>query len=129
MRDIVVTTPKSEISTAAKEAADCIRNGGGYYFRRLPSMPHQFGAGSKVFYVEDGYVRGYGLVCEAGGSTEGWVCQTTTHYWPPGNYAVMPAQSWTWIKPIPMRGFQRWRYFSRPAEEVGGWLDPKPEVS
>ena len=69
MKDIIVTTPKSEMDNAAKEAADCIRSGGGYYFRRLPTLPKEFGLGSKVFYVENGYIRGYAIVCEAGGST------------------------------------------------------------
>lgn len=56
MTDYIVTTPKSEMANSAREAANCIRDGGGYYFRRLP--PHfrpcaGLKMGWRVFYVEE----------------------------------------------------------------------------
>ena len=129
MSDIIVTTPKNRMAEAAQEAAACLKAGGGHYFRRLAGMPRDFGPGSKVFYVEDGYIRGYGVVLSIGGSVTGWI-DSVGQLLPPGNYAIMPAAEWTWIKPIPMRGFNGWRYFKLPllVEVVGGWRDPKPEV-
>lgn len=39
----------------------------------------------------------------------------------------MNASEWKWIKPIPMKGFQGWRYFDATCTEIiGNWLDPKP---
>jgi len=41
--DIIVTTPKSQMANAAQEAADCIENGGGEYFRRADRPPGTLG--------------------------------------------------------------------------------------
>jgi hypothetical protein len=43
----------------------------------------------------------------------------------------MAATTWMWIKPIPMRGFQGFRYvdpqeFDPPAQIVGDWKAPRP---
>lgn len=129
LNDIVVTTPKSEMKAAAAEAQDCICRGGGHYFRRLNSRPTGMDPGSKVFYVEDGYIRGYATLCAVMTKHE-IKCATTGRTWPPGVYLIMPAKSWRWIRPLSMTGFQGWRYFkfSNKVEEVGGWLDPKPRI-
>lgn len=151
--DIIVTTPKTEIANARKEAQDCISNGGGYYFRRLHSRP-DIKSGERIFYVEDGFIRGFAL-CERlidSSTKEGRdqliemgleiipECETTGRQFGHGLYAFMPADSWTWISPIPMKGFQGWRY-ARPSrfnsyltvnglnyelKTVGNWLSPKP---
>ena len=139
MSDIVVTTPRGESANSAAEAACCIAAGGGNYFRTLSRAPRDLSVGDRVFYVEDGYVRGYARVSKIGGAG-GMTCQTTGRRWVGGCVVVMPADSWRWIKPLRMRGFQGWRYWSAAVdavggfceigrvEEVGGWLDSKPEV-
>ena len=54
MKDIIVTTPKSEIANAAREAEDVKRAGGGMYFRRFPpSMSPDVRPGDRVYYVDD----------------------------------------------------------------------------
>ena len=146
--DIIVTTPKKEMASAAREAADCIRAGGGEYFRWFPmSCAPSVKPGDRMYYVEDGFVRGFAVVSRCGLSLANQ-CATTGRVWPPGYYVVMDATSWRWIRPIPMRGFQGLRYvkwgggddprnnialgtggFTGPIEIVGGWRDPKPEVS
>ena len=124
--DIIVTTPKSQMANAAQEAADCIKDGGGQYFRRLPRFTN-IQRGDRVYYVEDGYVRGFAVV-----SRIEWghrLCETTGRQWPDGMYAVMDAASWQWIKPIPMRGFQGYHCAQFERGEVaviGGWKDPRP---
>ena len=124
--NIVVTTPKNQMALAAAEAQDCIDGGGGFYFRRFPehSRP-QLGPADRVFYVEDGYVRGFGVVTSVKWKG-GEVCGTSGRLYSSGFYAYMEASSWKWIKPIPMKGFQGWRYFDQAVEVVGGWLDPRP---
>jgi hypothetical protein len=60
----------------------------------------------------------------------------------PGMYVYMDARRWYWIKPIPLRGFQGYHYVpytrdawpifsgqAHPIDIVGGWRDPRPEVS
>lgn len=126
--DIIVTTPRNAIGTAAKEAEDCKREGGGFYFRNLRNKPKNLKPGDKCFYVENGYIRGYAIVDEIR-EDPGLTCATTGRTFAPGYYVMMDATSWTWIRPIPYQGFQGWRYFQAPAIEiVGGWLDPKPSL-
>lgn len=126
MRDIVVTTPKSQIATAAEEAAWCLKHGGwNHYFRFLNSMPKDFGPKSKLFYAEDGFVRGFCEVARIHQNID-YVCKTTGRHWYGRYVALMRADSWSWVKPISMKGFQGWRYFSLPYSIVGTWTDPKP---
>jgi hypothetical protein len=130
-KDIVVTTPKSEMKNAEKEAKYCIESGDGYYFRTFKKRPKGLEIGSKIFYIEDGYVRGFG---EVGGVARGEMeCEATDRVYGSFNdqricHAIMPACTWKWIKPIPMKGFQGFRYFDEEYEVIGGWLDPKPPI-
>lgn len=144
--DIIVTTPKSQIRTAAQEAADAIEAGVGQYFRRF-NRPVNISPGDRVFYVEDGYIRGFALVMDTTHETDGMNCDTSGRVWPPGFFVIMDAKTWKWITPIPMQGFQGFRYargglngpdtiqipanpkmFAR-VEVVGNWLDPKPATT
>ena len=126
--DIIVTTPRTASADAAQEAEDLKKAGGGFYYRRVSKLPLNLEKGDRVLYVEDGYIRGFARV-HSTVSDASFVCETTGKVWPVGNYIMMSADSWKWIKPIKMQGFQGWRYC--PAieiKEVGGWLDPKPPV-
>lgn len=124
--DIIVTTPKKEMENAALEAKTVKEEGHGYYFRSLSSWPKKLNASSRIFYVEDGYVRGFCPIksVECGGK----ICELTNRNWIGAVSIIMDAQKWQWIKPIPMKGFQGWRYYEPPVDMmiVGGWLDPKP---
>lgn len=135
VRDIVVTTPKSQMATAALEAEQARALDGverSFYFRNLGKHGGaNLGKGSRVYYVEDGYLRGFGVV----ESDEDIIhrpfnrCETTGKLFMDGWYAYIPADSWQWIAPIPYKGFQGWRYAPdewRNLEVIGDWLDPKP---
>lgn len=127
--NIVVTTPRGKMRLAEREAAECLARDGGHYFRRFYRRPKLLEKGMKIFYVENGYVRGFGEVSQVSyrGHT-GMECESTGHVYGKGVYAIMAAKTWQWIKPIPMKGFQGWRYFDKTYEVVGGWKDPKPEL-
>ncbi|HUX00829.1 MAG TPA: hypothetical protein VMY35_07600 [Phycisphaerae bacterium] len=132
--DIIITTPKREMANAAREAEDCKRDGDGEYFRQFPiNRAPWILPGQRVFYVEDGFIRGFARVVRVH-TTNGRVpCATTGRLWPAGFYVFMDATTWTWIRPIPKKGFRGFRYAGRKWQgrcvvEVGGWLDPKPEV-
>ena len=130
VRDIIVTTPKSQMKIAAEEARQCIADGGGVYFRTFPVRPRGLYPGTRIFYAEDGYIRGFAVVSEVylGGKT----CETSGRTYGHGYNAVMPAWSWKWIRPIAMRGFQGYRYLPKelsgkgPIVIVGDWKDPRP---
>ncbi len=127
-RNIIVTTPKSEMENSRLEAEKCIENGGGYYFRTIAKQPKDIEPfKSFIYYVEDGYVRGRAIIMGVTGGTED--CSVTNREW--GNNKSkniwMQANTWEWINPIPMKGFQGWRYFDdKNVEVVGGWKDKKP---
>jgi hypothetical protein len=127
-KNIIVTTPKSEMEISANEAEVCKQNGGGFYVRKLgKSRPKYLQTGSKIYYVEDGYIRGFGEVASI--VQKEVTCEYTGRDWGKGWFAIIPACSWKWIKPIRMSGFQGYRYFDdKNVEVVGRWLDPKPEV-
>ena len=132
--DIIVTTPKREMANAAREAEDCRRAGGGEYFRRFPQnhAPHIV-PGGRVFYVEDGYIRGSAEVVRVHATNGRMPCATTGRLWPAGFYVFLDAKTWQWIRPIPMKGFRGFCYTIRMFGHVkplilGGWLDPKPKV-
>ena len=112
-RDLVVTTPKSEMAKAAEEAAWARRQRGGprtLYFRRIGTVPKEAGTGSRLFYVEDGYVRGFCTLLGVDTDGSGY-CDVTNRDWGEGPQLVMRADSWKWIVPIPLKGFQGWRYW------------------
>lgn len=129
--NIIVTTPRQLMAEAAQEAEDCKRWGGGRYFRCLgPSGAGcNVGPGDKMFYVEDGFIRGYAVVDQVFFAKE-MRCDTSDRRFGPGWYVFADATTWKWIVPIQFRGFQGWRYFPEHLKPlvkvVGGWLDPKP---
>ena len=130
IKDIIVTTPKTQMEIATKEAEDClvsIRKGDpAHYFRRFLQRPQGLNVGTRIFYVEDGYVRGFAKVCEVVEAE--MICESTGRKWGRGTHAIMNAKSWKWIKPIKMRGFQGWRYSELgTVQVVGNYLKPKPE--
>lgn len=135
MADIVVTTPKSQMATAVQEAerAKTLADIGVrlFYFRSIGRTGSaNIGKGSRVYYVEDGYVRGFGVVESEDDILYGWnKCDTTGRVFDERWYVHIPADTWQWIVPIPYTGFQGWRYAPdewRNIEILGDWLDPKP---
>lgn len=134
--DIVVTTPKNQMANAAKEAAQVIEAGSGRYFRflgrRRYGAPNHANKGDKIFYVEDGFIRGF-CVIDCIEWRERRTCQTTYDVWEEGWYVEMDATTWQWITPIPYVGFQGWRYLPKPflakVHVVGGYKDKKPKAA
>ena len=134
--DMIVTTPKTRMAEAAKEAADAIADSGlSHYCLRFP-LKHQpqLAANDRIYYVEDGYVRGFAVVHWLGWQSEeehsgdsGTPCR-------PGFSVYMKTNSWQWITPIPMKGFRGFRYargyfLREQVQVIGNWRDPKPTTS
>jgi len=135
--DIIVTTPKSRMADAAEEARvarDDIEAGRDVeYFRSLGlNRPARLNLGDRIYYVEDGWVRGFCIVRTIlYDPTRVRTCSVTGREYGPGCTVFMDPRSWQWIAPIPMRGFQGWQYFHMKQSQIdviGGWRDPKPEV-
>lgn len=126
--DIIVTTPKGEMKRAAEEAANCQKENGGYYFRRFRSRPLMIEPGDKVWYVEDGYLRGYCIVSNVKHLIK-LQCDTTGKLWPQGFYIFMDSTTWQWIRPIGYKGFQGYRRADGIGqyEVIGDWRATKPQ--
>jgi len=128
--DIIVTTPKSQSENAAKEADEVKENGGGFYFRIFHRRPKNLESGDRIFYVEDGYIRGFAKVLHVQ-DISSMECDVTGKTYTGRCCAFMDASTWTWVRPIEMKGFQGWRYCQIPENEIivaGDWMDPKPEI-
>lgn len=140
MPDIIVTTPKRFLKEARAEAehAKTLFHATGertQYFRSFPfsllRWPDLF-HGDRIYYVEDGWVRGFLVVDFAQEQVDGQTCGTHGVAWPAGYYAYLWADSWKWIVPLPMKGFQGWRWAHRAGvvresvKVAGDWLDPMP---
>jgi hypothetical protein len=106
--DIVVTTPKSEHATARKEAEAVARDPNAFWFRTIRGRSN-VKVGDRVYYVDRGMIRGYGVVfdVEVGDMWDdaherGW---KGTH---------LKQRQWVWLKkPVPFRGFQGFRYVDK----------------
>ena len=102
--DIIVTTPKGEIKNSAKEAN---LPPGGYWFRAFPTKPN-VEPGDKIYFVENGYIRGYGIIFKREQGKE-QRSETTGRIWK-GKWFV-GYRDWHWLEnPIQMKGFQGYRY-------------------
>lgn len=127
--DIIVTTPKSQMDNAAKEARDIKKAGGGFYFRCFRKVPKGLSFGDRVFYVENGFITGYCKVHSIERDIQK-LCATTGRQWPVGEYIMMDATTWTWIAPIKMRGFNlAYKKFCLPETRIvvmGDWQAERP---
>jgi len=126
MKDILVTTPINDSKSAAQEAINCLQANGGYYFRSMKINPIDLAVGSKIFYVDNGYIRGFAVVDSIQNGSI--ICSTTGKRF--NNYLFfMRADSWKWIEPIAYKGFQGFRYFEKQYKVIGNWRDPMPGIS
>jgi len=110
--DILVTTPKTEIENARREAQDMAEHGGTYFrtFKRRPAVA----PGDRIFFIEDGFIRGYGRVITF---TSGQMrCDTTGRIW--RGYHVHYAR-WRWLDvPVIKKGFRGFMYIRNLTAEL-----------
>jgi hypothetical protein len=112
VKDLVVTWPKSKsLSAYLKELERAVAERRMINFR-VPSCPSI--TPERCYMVHDGQIRGYNLVRGIVYRGEGEVARVEGGgFWPEGWYIVR-APEWHPILPIPMRGFQGYRYIDRP---------------
>ena len=110
--DILVTTPKSEIDTSRREG-EAVERDGGYWFRTFRFRP-KLKTGDRIFFVEDGLIKGNGVIFEVSRLSEAAECDFTGRQWGnQGGYTVK-YKDWEWLKtPVPWKGFQGIRYIDR----------------
>lgn len=110
--NMLVTTPKSEIDNSIDEA-EALEEFGGYYFRTYRFRP-KVEVGDKIYFTENGQIRGYGIIISVL-QTHGEICEVTGREWK-GTWVIKYNQ-WHWLKtPIPYKGFQGIRYIPNQPE-------------
>ena len=106
--DILVTTPKSKHKLAEEEARFVEETADAYWFRTLRGKPN-VQVGDRVYYVDNGEIRGYGVVFNIEyGELQ---CEATGRIYK-GSH--LKQRKWVWLKnPVPFKGFQGFRYIDR----------------
>lgn len=115
MKELAVTWPKSKpLETYLEE----LRRAGEERLEinfRVPSKPSILPV--RCYMVHSGHLRGYNLVRRIVHRGEGEVARVESDafagFWPAGWYIVRDPL-WHPITPVPMRGFQGYRYIDRP---------------
>jgi hypothetical protein len=110
--DILVTTPRSEIDNSRKEG-EAVEKDGGYWFRTFRFRP-KVDVGDGIFFVEDGLVKGYGVIFEVSRLSEAAECDFTGRNWGNAGGFIVKYRDWRWLnKPVRFSGFQGIRYIDR----------------
>lgn len=129
MADIILTWPKGRtLESYVTALGEAFRNDELINFRvsNLPKDAYEY---DRVYMVHDGHVRGYNWLHSFALRGENEVKDPITGaFWPEGKYIVRHP-GWKAITPIPMKGFQGWRYADKhfKREDVTGiWETTKP---
>ncbi len=110
--DMLVTTPKSEIDNSRREG-EAVEAEGGYWFRTYRFKP-KVEPENRIYFVENGKIRGYGIIFQIFQAGHAQECDITGRDWGnPGDWVVC-YKDWHWLKgPVPFKGFQGIRYIDR----------------
>lgn len=110
MRDIVVTLPAKVKWEDYEKELEQVKDGEMYLNFKVPNLPKESGVGAKCYVVHKGFVRGWmkivGFSCE-----EDFFCEFSGKYWE-GNFIERSGEFHYLHEPIPMKGFQGFRYFN-----------------
>ena len=109
--DVVVTIPKSRLAIVEqeeREVKEALKSGAdAFFFWRFARCPKNLSVGNRIYFVWNGAVRAYHVV---DGFDKNLVCDTTGQRYD-GFCVTMNPAIHNLRKPIPMRGFQGFRYF------------------
>ena len=124
MKDLLITMPEPVVRSVLAAPEDC------YFFHRTGGKPKWHEAGDRVFFVFSGFVRGFGRSHSI--RRLGRTVSLDGRVFRPGWYLMIYPDSWRWITPLAMRGFQGFRYsvlHDDQVEVVGDYRDAQPAES
>ena len=122
MKDIIITMPAHIVESVLANPEDYF-----FFHRAGRGRPKAHDVGGRVFFVWNGFVRGFGRTHSI--RQLGQVVSLDGRTFQPGWYLKIYPDTWHWITPIPMRGFQGFRYsklYEDQIEIVGTYLDKQP---
>lgn len=106
-KNIIITVPKTIKWSDYEKELEKVKDGTETMHFKLPGMP-KVGPGNKCYLVYDGHILGWMKI--VGTKKGGFTCTTTGKEWPDGNYVSRSGPFHKLDKPIPMKGFQGFRY-------------------
>ncbi len=107
MSDIIITLSKNILWEDYKKELKAAENGYSLNFK-VNNFPN-VNIGEKCYLLHDGFIRGYMII--SGLSEKEFDCTTTGKKWR-GKFIERTGE-FHYINPIPMRGFQGYRYFTK----------------
>lgn len=104
-RDIVITIPKSVDWSEYEKELEAVKDGKQVLNFKVNNFP-KTAKGNKCYLLHNGFIKGWmGIV---GLSNKDFICSTTGKHWK-GNF-IERSGPFHKIDPIPMKGFQGFRY-------------------
>ena len=107
-KDIIITIPKSIDWDDYQKELNAVADGKQVMNFKVNNFP-KTSIGSKCYLLYDGFIRGYMYI--VGLSEKSFTCSTTGKNWN-GKFIERSGKFYT-ITPIPMKGFQGFRYFKQ----------------
>lgn len=108
-KDIIITLPAKIKWEDYQEELDAVERDEMILNFKVPFFPKETAIGSKCYLVHKGYIRGWMKI--VGFDDNDFICESTGKYWS-GKF-VERSGKFHKITPIPMKGFQGFRYFDK----------------
>ena len=106
-KDVIATLPKTIKWSDYEKELEAVKNGNNVMNFKVSSFPNT-APGNKFYIVHDGFIKGWMKI--VGLSEENFTCSTTGKKWS-GKF-VQRSGPFNYIEPIPMKGFQGFRYYN-----------------
>lgn len=111
-KDIIVTWPSSRTLESYLVELNRAEQEEKVILYKVGKMPRHVAAGQRCYMVHRGYVWGYCEIIDLQFENEGVppIDPISGERMPRGNYIVRAPHWWQLVKPLPMKGFQGFRY-------------------
>lgn len=104
-RDVIITLPKNIKWDDYEKELEKVKDGNEVMNFKVNHLPNT-SVGNKCFIVHDGFIKGWMNI--VGLSKKDFTCSTTGKHWK-GSF-IERSGPFNYIDPIPMKGFQGFRY-------------------
>ena len=78
----------------------------------ITNFPKECKPGEKIYILHDKRIRGYYIIHEFFVNPQGFVCESEGKFWK-GKFVVCRGEFTALEEPIPLKGFQGYRYFQK----------------
>jgi hypothetical protein len=107
-KDIIITLPAKIKWEDYQEELNAVKDGGAVLNFKVPYFPKETAVGCKCYLIHQGHIRGWMEI--VGMEEQDFVCEITGKQWT-GKF-IQRSGLFHEITPIPMKGFQGFKYFS-----------------